>query len=85
MSCLHHEDAVDGVQYDQNHFGVFDLQQVENRLQSATLHQLDHLLNSAPAGEVGYCPHSLPLSLEVSLQTVTGEETIQYLQLMFLR
>lgn len=64
----HHEDVVDCFQYDQNDFSIFDLQQVDDCLQGSTLHQVDYLLHSAPTGEVCHCPHSLPLSLEVSLR-----------------
>lgn len=67
----HHEDVVDGIQYNQNDFSIFDLQQVDDRLQRSTLYQLDHLLHSAPTGEVCHCPHSLPLSLEVSLEEMS--------------
>lgn len=63
----YHEDVVDGVQNDQDDFSVFDVQQVDDGLQSAALHQGDHLLHSAPTGKVGHCPHGFPLSLEVSL------------------
>lgn len=63
----HHEDVVDGIQYDQNDFSIFDTKQVDDCLQSTALHQSDHLLHSATTGEVRHCPHCLPLCLEVSL------------------
>lgn len=66
--CPHREDVIDGIQYDQNDFGIFDLQQVDDCFQSTTLHQLDHLLHSSPASEVCHSPHSFPLSLEISLR-----------------
>lgn len=64
----HHENVIDCFQYDQNYFSIFNLQQVNDRLQSATLHKIDHLLHSAPTGEICHCPHCLPLSFEVSLK-----------------
>ena len=66
--ATHQEDVVDGVQYYQDCLGVLHLQQVQDGLQSAAVNQLDHLLNRAPAGQVGDGPHRLTLGLKVPLR-----------------
>lgn len=76
----HHKDVIDGIEYDQNDFGVLDLQQVDDCLQSATLHQSYHLLYSAPTGEVGHSPHCFPLSLEVTLKS--GQFKVDFISKM---
>lgn len=74
---MYQEHVVDGVQDDQDDLGVLGGQQVDNGLQGSALHQGDHLLHGAPAGEVVHHPHSFPLCLEVSLLT-SGKEKLSH-------
>lgn len=69
---MYHKHVVDGVQDDQDDFGVLGGQQVDDGFQGSALDQGHHLLHGAPAGKVVHYPHSFPLGLEVSLW-VTGQ------------
>lgn len=69
----HHEDVGNGVQDDEDRFAVLGGKQVQERLQDVGLNEVNHLLNSAPTGEVCYCPHSLLLSLIVALQRIIND------------
>lgn len=64
----HQEDVGDGVQDDQDNFGILGRQQTEKRLEHIGLNEEDHLLDRAATGEVGEGPHHLFLSFVVTLE-----------------
>lgn len=64
----HHEDVGDGIQDDEDSFAVLGGEKIQKRLEHVGLNQVDHLLNRAPAGEVGHRPHGLLLSFVVALR-----------------
>ena len=61
------EDEKENVEYDDNHFVVWDGEEIYEWLQDSSLDKLDQLVHRAPSCDVSHRPDSLFLDFKLSL------------------
>ena len=67
LRTAHLEDEKKNVEDDDNHFVVWDGEEIYERLQDSSLDKLDQLVHGAPGCEVSHRPDSLLLDFKLSL------------------